>query len=269
MLLCKNIKFNKLPNSPFLKKINYSKYLLIFTWLVILTLFFSTIFYTYRERYNIYYIIGNRAFGGEIMNQKVYNLDIAEFFLIKANEKKNPELWTNYQLSRINFIRGNLIQAIYFANEELRLYPNNCRTHYIRGLAYGYAEDLDNAISDFEIFNKCFPNSWAGHNDLAWFWFKKGDTKKVIQIIEKVKDFNMGSAWVQNTYGVALMNEGRYNEAEKALLSAKQNSANMTEEDWGKSYPGNNPLIYKKGLTKLRESIDSNLRILQQKKGGL
>ncbi len=252
-----------------LQKIAPSEKLIFCIWLSILILFFVSIFFIYQNRYIIYFEFGNRAFGGKIMNHTFYNIYAAEYFLTKANEKDLPLEWTNYQLSRINFIRGNLIQAIYFANEELRLYPNNCRTHYIRGLAYGYAEDLDNAISDFEIFNKCFPNSWAGHNDLAWFWFKKGDTKKVIQIIEKVKDFNMGSAWVQNTYGVALMNEGRYNEAEKALLSAKQNSANMTEEDWGKSYPGNNPLIYKKGLTKLRESIDSNLRILQQKKGGL
>jgi tetratricopeptide (TPR) repeat protein len=203
------------------------------------------------------------------MNHTIYNLDIAEFFLLQANEKEYPEMWTNYQLSRINFIKGELRQAVYFANEELRLYPDNCRTHYIRGLSYSYMEDLDSAITDFEIFNKCFPNSWAGHNDLAWLWFKKGDTKRVIQIIEEVKDSGMGSVWVQNTYGVALMNEGRYSEAEKALLSAKQNSENMTEEDWGKSYPGNNPLIYKKGLAKLRESINSNIRILQQKKDGL
>lgn len=229
---------------------------------------FTSLYVLHRNKFEIYYNIGNTMFGGVVLGQTFYDIDSAEYFLTQANQKKEPKIWTNYQLSRINFIRGDFPHAIYFANEELRLYPKNCRTHYIRGLTYGYMNKLDQAIADFEIFNACFPDTWAGHNDLAWFWFRKGDMKKVIEVIEHVinKDNNATSPWLQNTYGVALMNVGRYFEAETALHMAKYLASNMTEEGWGKSYPGNNPEIYGEGLTAMRQSINKNLLILKEKK---
>jgi tetratricopeptide (TPR) repeat protein len=231
--------------------------------MLLLVILFLSIFYKHK----IYNSLGNLMFGSKIGNYTIYNLELADFFLTLAADKKQPDIWTNYQLSRINFIQGNYNEAIIFANTELKFYPENCRTYYIRGLTNAYGQDLDSAIKDFEKFNTCFPDSWAGHNDLAWLWFRKGDNKKVIETVELAlnKNTNSLSPWLQNTYGVALMNSGRYFEAENALLMAKYLADNMQEKDWGKSYPGNDPQIYGAGLESMRNTINNNILILNKK----
>jgi tetratricopeptide (TPR) repeat protein len=237
--------------------------ILLVSFVIILSI---SLLYTYR--YKAYYAVGTTAFGGKVLGMSVYNIALAEKFFTMAKEEVPEAIWVNYQLSRINFIKGDLQRAIYFADRELELYPDNCRTHYIRGLTYGYMEHLDEAITDFETFNQCFPDTWAGHNDLAWFWFRKGDMDKVIKVIESTISVgtNAASPWLQNTYGVALMNTGSYLRAENALRMADYLAQNMTEEDWGKAYPGNDPKIYEQGLESMRRSIKSNLDILEKKR---
>jgi hypothetical protein len=91
---------------------------------------------------------------------------------------------------------------------------------------------------------------------------------KVISIAEeafKNNSTNATSPWLQNTYGTALMNVGRYLEADNALRMAQYLAGNMTEQDWGKAYPGNDPLIYGKGLESMRTTINNNLLILKGK----
>ena len=222
------------------------------------------------NRYTMYYIIGNTAFASPVLGFSFYNIETAEKYLTLASYAPSPREWTNYQISRINFVKGDFQRAEYFANKELELYPNNCRTHYIRGLTYGYIERIDAAIADFERFNICFPYTWAGTNDLAWFYFRKGDTKKVITLIDDTLKHNENAAtspWLQNTYGVALMNEGRYLEADGAFRFALYLANNMTEEDWGKAYPGNNPLIYGEGLVAMKKTIANNITLLEKKNG--
>lgn len=258
-----------------IKVILNKKYLNQKLWVIssLLSLIIATSsIFLFRE--NIYFYVATKAFGGKVSVRALgknhsytfYNLDVAEYFFTKGNENKNPKQWVNYQLSRINFIRGDLNSAVSFANRELELYPDNCRTHYIRGLAYGYIDtdtSLDLAISDFEKFNACFPNTWAGHNDLAWFWFRKGNMKKVIEVIEVVIEKNKKNPWLENTYGTALMNVGEYKKAREAFEAAKKSAYLMTEESWGVAYPGNNPKVYGKGLSAMRESVEKNLKALE------
>ncbi len=244
-----------------LKTQNLKKYLCF-----ILFMFFLSVSFYFRQ--NIYFYTGNQFFGGKIgyasYHISLYNIEVSEYFLLKANDFDKKIIWNNYQLSRIYFIKGDLYKAVQYSNRELEYFPDNCRTHYIRGLAYGYKNDLDNAISDFEKFNTCFPLSWAGHNDLAWFWFRKGDMQKVVDVVEGVITSYDDNPWIQNTYGTALMNLGRGSEALLAFEKAKVASESMTETDWGKAYPGNDPSIYGKGLKAMRETIDKNIQLLKE-----
>ncbi|MDI9355335.1 MAG: hypothetical protein QM532_04200 [Cyanobium sp. MAG06] len=119
----------------------------------------SGLIYVLINRQSLSLQAGHRLFGGSIFGKHLYNIDMAERFFLYSNSFDNKLEWNNYQLSRVNFIRGNLISAIDYANKELEYFPDNCRTHYIRGLAYSYNNQVDKAISDFEYFNKCFPGS--------------------------------------------------------------------------------------------------------------
>lgn len=238
--------------------------------LILISITLLATLFIYRQ--NILFTVGNKFFGGKIGTQKynttLYDIDWAETFYSLADDSDNKKvMWLNYQLSRIHFIRGNLDVAIKYADKELEIHPTNCRTHYIRGLAYAYMDtekSLDKAISDFETFNKCFPGTWAGHNDLAWFWFRKGNMEKVIEVAEEVTGKYPDNPWIQNTYGTALMNVGRLAEAKKAFEAAKKSADVMTQSDWGIAYPGNDPSIYSKGLDAMRKSINENLKILNE-----
>ena len=226
-------------------------------WLIILLILLCIFVFAYRKKTYIYTVIANESFGG-----LVYDLDMSEYFFKKLSKQDPVPMFTNYQLSRINFIRGDQQAAIIYANKEIELYPENCRTKYIRGLAYGYSENLKGAIKDFEDFNVCFPGVWAGHNDLAWLYFRDGQLEKALETLEDSAKLNPENPWIQNGYGVMLLNTKKYAEAKEALTLAKTASDKMNEQDWGKNYPGNNPLIYNQGLSAMRSTIEENLKLV-------
>lgn len=214
------------------------------------------------------YKTGNFFFG---YSPYTYNVNVAQFFFKKAVSPTFSLLgpipsFANYQLSRTYFIQGNFNKAIEYANKELALYPENCRTYYIRGLTYGYMNKLDSAIEDFEAFNSiCVKDSWAGHNDLAWLYFRKGDIPKMLSTVEPMVKLYETNPWVQNSYGIALLNLGRYKEARGAFEKANIIANLMTEKEWGIAYPGNNPKIYGKGLEAMRSSILENYDLAKEK----
>jgi tetratricopeptide (TPR) repeat protein len=212
----------------------------------------------------LFFTAGNFYFGN---TQKHYNLERAQRFFLYASYplfgQAHP--FAHYQLSRTYFIQGNFAWAIKEADKELALYPDHCRTHYIRGLTYGYMNNLDKAIEDFTAFNDtCVKNSWAGHNDLAWFYFRKGDITHMRETIEPMAALYPTNPWVQNTYGIALLNLKDYKAAQGAFEKAKLAARYMNEESWGMAYPGNNPEIYGKGLEAMRATIEANRLLTEE-----
>ena len=221
--------------------------------------------FVYMKRDVVYMRVGDLAFGGKILGFRVYNIALAEIFYTRATELGHPPQWANYQLSRVNFINGRQGEAVKYADKELELYPENCRTNYVRGLAYAYDDKLNRAIENFQAFNICFPDSWAGHNDLAWFYFRDGDYESAKKTIEQVINKYPTNPWIQNSYGVALMNSGDLMKAVYAFAAANRVASAMTESDWGAAYPGNDSDIYGEGLEAMRKTIKENMILLQSK----
>ena len=56
-----------------------------------------------------------------------------------------------------------------------------------------------------------------------------------------------------------MLNLGEGEAALKALSEAKELVSKMTPEQWGNAYIGNNPEIYKMGLTEMEQNIDENI----------
>jgi Flp pilus assembly protein TadD len=209
--------------------------------------------------------LGGLAFGGKVLGVRFYNLPLTEFFYTRAAKLGEVPLWANYQLSRVNFIKGDQDTAVKYADKELELHPDNCRTNYVRGLAYAYDDKLNSAIENFKRFNTCFPGSWAGHNDLAWLYFRQGDYESARRTIEEVVAKFPTNPWIQNSYGVALMNTGDLKTAVYAFAAADRSARAMTEADWGKAYPGNDAKIYGEGLEAMRKTISENMSLLSSK----
>lgn len=227
-----------------------------------LTLVVIFIIVTVQSKPSLY--IGNKFFGEAPF---LYNVKTAQFFFTRSAYPlfKEPTVSAHYQLSRTFFIQGKYELAISEAEMELLLFPENKRTYYILGLTYGYMNEEQKAIENFQKFIDWKPDTWAARNDKAWLEFRIGKIDDALKTIEPVAQLT-DNAWVQNTYGVLLMNKKKYKEANVAFDNAKVAANNMTETEWGNTYPGNDPRVYATGLKGMRISIENNLELLATKK---
>jgi tetratricopeptide (TPR) repeat protein len=210
--------------------------------------------------------VTNQALGNLFFGKvpALYSVTLARFFF---KQSAYPTIgkaaeYAHYQLSRSYFIRGDLADALGEAQKELEIYPDHARAYYILGLTYGYMNEEDKAIGAFSKFIEANPDSWAARNDKAWLQFRIGDIDGALETINPVAH-DKDNPWVQNTYGTLLMNKKRYAEAKEAFLNAKRITDTMTESAWGNAYPGNDPRIYATGLSAMRKSIESNLKVIE------
>lgn len=209
-------------------------------------------------------ILGNVFFGEFSL---LYNVQAAQFFFIEATNPmvgKVPE-FTHYQLSRTYFIQSDFETALLEAHKELDLYPNNKRTYYILGLTYGYLHQEKEAIDAFSVFIENYPDSWAARNDKAWLQFRVGDIDGALTTIQPVVEKYKETPWVANTYGVLLLNKGKYKEAKESFQLGLATVTKMSPSDWGRAYPGNNPNIYLEGYTQTKQTLEKNLALANEK----
>src|SRR3989344_3908619 len=202
--------------------------------------------------------IGNYYFNG----RGGYNLEKAESGFRRAIAIDDKILWGHYQLARVYFVKGNLKNALEEINKELVANPANLRSLYVRGLIYGSSEKLAEAEADFRRFTFWAPTEWGGYNDLAWILAKEGkyaDAEKAAA--EGIKEATGGdqNAWLWNSLGVAQLNLEKYDEAEKSFRKALELARNMTEDEWARAYPGNNPKGSSGGLRSFKAAVEANL----------
>ncbi len=239
----------------------YRNNILLITCVVFLTL----ITYAYHSPLFLLYV-GEKTFGGT--PPVFYNISIAEKAYTRASELKindKPTPWAHYQLGRIAFIKGDLPLALTYFKKELEYYPNHTKVYYMEGLTFGYMGREREGIKAFTWYTQNTNDSWASFNDLAWLQFRVGDIEEALETIEPIAKNQPYNPWVANTYAVLLMNTGRHQEAKASLQRGLITLDTMTEEDWGIAYPGNDPRIYNKGLTSMRESFESNQQLVDEK----
>ncbi|KKS38293.1 MAG: hypothetical protein A3G49_02530 [Candidatus Sungbacteria bacterium RIFCSPLOWO2_12_FULL_41_11] len=206
--------------------------------------------------------IGNYYFN--VGGKGDYDLARAEKFFRYALflNSRVPDAW--HELARIDFLRGDFAGALEKINKQIALHGDLfMASFYIRGLINGYAGNFDEAERDFKKFLEWDKTNWAVHNDLAWIYFQKGDYKKTEEIARAGLEFNRGNIWLLISLGVALLNQEKKEEARKILEEAGMAATLLSETDWQKAYPGNNPLWAKTGLEKMKETIEFNLGLVR------
>jgi len=202
--------------------------------------------------------------GKYYFNDGAYDLGKAKKAFEKAKQIDPELLGSRYQLSRIDFIQSRFQSALVLVNEELALHPEFDRSYYLRGLIYGYSGKLSLAAEDFQKFLETHEKSWAAHNDLAWIYFRQGEFEKVALTAKKGLEWNPDNVWLLTTYGTALLNLNKKDEAKRILTQALEKAEALTLEEWGKAYPGNNPEEYERGLRVMRNTIRSNLELVNK-----
>ncbi|MDP2837982.1 MAG: tetratricopeptide repeat protein [Candidatus Moranbacteria bacterium] len=203
--------------------------------------------------------------GEYYFNHGSYDIAKAESYYTRAITLDAQYLEAYYQRGRVFFIQGKFSRASVDMQTVLRIDPEFKKAHYMLGLINGYSGALDQAIEDFKTFLEWKPSSWAGHNDLVWVYFQKGDYKNAKEVAIKGLVFAPENPWLENALGVALMNLEDLDQAREHFEQALKHANQLTPERWGAAYPGNDPTLYAKGLDTMRASIQKNLDLLIKK----
>ncbi len=210
--------------------------------------------------------IGNSYFGGD----RRYNRDCARIAYMRATEiDPKGDRYTWYQLGRVNFLDGNFDQALQNLTTQLRYFNEDVpNVHYMLGLTYGYRAREGGGESDwkkteehFQRFITIDPRAPWPRVDLAWAYFAQGKYETMIPIVVEGLQFSPTNPWLLNMYGLALLNTGKEKEAYVQFKKAGGNLQTLTPEDWGRSYPGNDPADWEHGLSEMRRLIEVNLEL--------
>ncbi len=194
-------------------------------------------------------------------NHGGYNVSKAEKYYTRTITLDPQFRDAYYQRGRVFFIQGKFISAITDIRTVLELDPEFKKAYYMYGLISGYMKNSEQAIYGFSEFIKRDDFNWAGYNDLAWIYFKKGDFEKTREVAKKGLERAQTNPWLNNIYGTALLNLGDKAGAKQAFEIAKNESDKLDPESWGEAYPGNNPGIYAQGLAETRSVIEHNLAL--------
>lgn len=212
--------------------------------------------------------IGDYYFGNQLIataTEHPYNLPFAK----KAYGKTiaiDPSVGpAHYMRARIEFIQASFDEALTDLNIELELHPANKRILYMRGLVYAYRGqdgDLLRAENDFISFIVWAPTEWAGYNDLAFVLAKEkkyAEAAKVLKEGISKADEGTTNAWFWNALGVMELNLNKPTEAVSSLIKAQTYASSLTEVNWQRAYPGNNPVGAQAGVETMKASIARNL----------
>jgi len=138
----------------------------------------------------------------------------------------------------------------------------------MKGLTYGYKarqtgdpNDWRQAELGFINFLPYAPGSPWTRTDLAWVYFSQGKYEEMKPVLEAGLEVLPNSPWLLNMYGLALLNTGDRDGALENFQKAQNQAAELTEEDWGRSYPGNHPELWGDGLAEFRHIIQKNINI--------
>lgn len=177
--------------------------------------------------------------------------------------EEDPKIqYAHHQLSRIYFIHGDFENAQKEINEELKLYPNDFRSLYVRALNEAFSGDMTSAEEDFRKSLELDPTEWGTYNDLSWVLAKQGQFDESAEIarlgIERVLN-GAENPWLWNALGVALFNRNEYASAKDAFINAGQYADRLTEESWHRAYSANSRSSVPGALASFKEDIKKNI----------
>lgn len=189
---------------------------------------------------------------------------------IAASSTANAMAW--HQLARIEFLEGDFNASIDRFHTQQDIFGDELPSvHYMLGLVYGFkakyrgnGSDWDRAAEEFKTFIEFEPEAPWPRIDLAWVYFSQGKYEEMIPTLVEGLEYEPGNAWLHNMYGLALLNTGKRVQAHEHFLLAQRSAAELTVEDWGNAYPGNDPAAWPAGLAAFREAIEMNVALTER-----
>lgn len=211
------------------------------------------------------FLLGQHYFNSDNATDGVYDLKRAAYYYGQAvteDPGKYPLAW--YQLARVMFVQGRLYESLQYLDKQEAYFQDQIpNIYYMRGLVYGFlakrtgdAAHWEKAAENFTKFTEHVPGSIYGFIDLSWIYFAQGKYDEMLETVAPFRESD--NPWIQNMYGLALLNTGKASEAHDAFAKAEELASGLTTHDWGKVYPGNDPRLWDPGLESFRSAVKAN-----------
>lgn len=252
-------------------------FLCISTMLVLCLYYLTTAepsFVMYLDRYtpltyssNTLTLAGKKAF----LVQHKHSTAIELLKLAVSRDENNPDTW--FLLGRVLFVEGRLQDSANAYRQAIHLDSQNEQAYYGLGLTNGYLKDYKSAEFDFLQYLKIieikkangnyttYPTGhWAGYNDLAWVYFLQGNFQKSEEISRSAL-MQYSNPWLLNMLGSSLLNQGKRTEARYYFQMAKIYLENMTAEQFGEAYSGDDKVWHAQGFLEMKKAVDDNINL--------
>lgn len=216
------------------------------------------------------FVLGQYYFNHGDKADGTYDLVKArQYFNQAVTEDPKSHLLAWHQLGRIDFLEGKFEAALFNFHKQIEHFSDQLpNVYYMLALTYGYQarmEEIDSAWgkaeSNFRKYLTYDPQSPWARVDLAWVLFAQGKYQEMKDPLEVGLLHHPDNPWLLNMYGLALLNTGEIAKAKQYFNWALSEADQLTEAEWGKSYPGNDPAIWGRGLEEFRGIIRSNIEL--------
>ena len=205
---------------------------------------------------------GERHFNAK--DPQMYDIDRAERYFDQAAAKDPSIPYLYHELARISFLRGDFDRALARINFHIRLHLDTAPSaYYARGLINGFKGDYTAAEKDFEHFLKTNPDSWAGINDYAWVLLKNDKPREAAEALKRGVEASPENPWLLNSYATALYELEGYDEALVFAQRASVAATSLTEAQWSRANPGNDPRVAGEGVATFRRAVEENIHTIE------
>lgn len=196
-------------------------------------------------------------------NASVYNIEKADRLFAQTLEIDDRVYMGWYERAHIAFLYGDYGRSIDYLEKQIALTHEDLpQTYYLLGLAQGFGGDIEASLTSFTKFLELDSGNWYVYNNIAWAQFQLGNFQEMKRFAQQGLEVAPNSPWLLMNAGMASYNLGEFNDALEYLTQAKESAVAVTESDWLRTYPKNDPKIAKMGLEELRKTIESNLELV-------
>lgn len=226
---------------------------------------FGTVRYAYEVQSVRLFPSAERAFAyGEryfnAKNETDYNISRAEYFFGKTADIDVTTPYLFHELARIAFLKGDFEVAMALINSQIELMGDSApNSYYIRALIEGYKGDYAASARDYKYFLQFHPTNWAAVNDYAWVLLKAGNAREASEATARALEWFPTNPWLLNTNATALFEVQDYTGALASAQKASSEVAKISEKDWLRAYPGNDPKTASEGVVAFKQAIQNNV----------
>jgi tetratricopeptide (TPR) repeat protein len=239
--------------------------LAVIAFALVLNAFYIQIKDTYEDvTYKIFpsaeraYALGEEHFNGQ--NSKEYDIERAEYYFMEALKLDPSITYVHHELARIFFLRGDFVDAMTQINSQIAQHGDKTvNSYYVRGLIEGYMGNYRDSAKDYERFLKSDPHNWAAINDYSWVLLKAGRAQDAKVATEEGLKYFPNNAWLLNSNSIARYELGDLKGAQEKAQHAWAQVQKVSEAQWLRSYPGNDPAVAGQGIETFKKAVADNM----------